>query len=92
MSKRILCNTKCKHGLQALRDLKAWKNHEMPTSQFKVCAQNLVAQYCFACTRNEVGERKAKVFRITFPNTFQVLDMFEEEDANESIKTKNRLE
>ena len=90
--KRMICNTRCKHGLQARADMIAWRKHEMSTFEFQKKARDLVAGHCFACIRNEIGGLKAKAFRKAFPNTFQVADMLEEIDDSDIQEFENGTE
>lgn len=74
-----ICNTKCKYGLESRRVWIAYKNHKISTSEFDAYAKNIVITRCFPCIHNDVGKRKAYIFKKVFPNTFQVCDMSEVE-------------
>lgn len=81
--KREICNTRCKHGLQAKADFIAWKKHEMTTREFKYKALAFFQFHCHGCKYNEIGGKVGRAFRKAFPKTFQQFDNSEvENDTN----------
>lgn len=81
--KRESCN-RCVHGLECQRIYTEYKEKKMSVFDFKAKAKDMYTMYCGPCNRNEIGGVKGRLLRKAFPNSFQVLDMFEEVEPNDN--------
>lgn len=89
--KREICNTRCKHGLQARADLIAWRKHEMTTRVFKDNALALFQLHCRSCMYNEIGGKVGRAMGKAFHKTFQQFDNSEVENDTANKDTEKEI-